>query len=161
MPCCAFGTIRRGKHARRDGEVESEDPDGIDRVTEEFMVCLVTSAVKDAQVEEKHCYHCSSPEHFICNCLFMKAWRENMQLNCKEGMVSKKGAQAPQTKTMTPKDPPGGGSQGIKQLTQTPFLNPDPFQCRYGVKNIAKVKINRERCMALLDNGHANQYHHI
>ena len=31
-------------------------------------------------------------------------------------------------------------------------MNPDPFQCWYWVENMAKVKINRESCMALLDN---------
>ena len=36
---------------------------------------------------------------------------------------------------------------------QTPFLNPDPFQHWYGVKNVAKVKISGESCMALIDNG--------
>ena len=36
---------------------------------------------------------------------------------------------------------------------QTPFLNPDPFQQWYGIENMAKVKINGESCMALLDNG--------
>ena len=36
---------------------------------------------------------------------------------------------------------------------QTPFLNPNPFLHWYGVKNIAKVKINGESCMALLANG--------
>ena len=36
---------------------------------------------------------------------------------------------------------------------QTPFLNPDPFQHWYGIENVAKVKINGESCMALLDNG--------
>ena len=36
---------------------------------------------------------------------------------------------------------------------QTPFLNLDPFQQWYGIENIAKVKINGENCMALLDNG--------
>ena len=41
----------------------------------------------------------------------------------------------------------------MKQLMQTPFLNPDPFQHWYRVKNVAKVKINGEGCMALLDNG--------
>ena len=48
--------------SKRDKEVESKDPDSIDRVTEEFMVHLMR-AVKDAQVEEKCCYHCSSPKH--------------------------------------------------------------------------------------------------
>ena len=36
---------------------------------------------------------------------------------------------------------------------QTPFLNPDPFQQWYRIENVAKVKINGESCMALLDNG--------
>ena len=62
-------------------------------------------AVKDAQVEEKHCYHCSSPEHFICNCLLVRASKENTQLNRKEGMASRKGAQTPQMKMTTPKNP--------------------------------------------------------
>ena len=64
--------------AERDKEVESKDPDNINGVMEEYMVHLVR-AVKDAQVE-KCCYHCSSPEHFICNCLLVRALRENMQL---------------------------------------------------------------------------------
>ena len=37
---------------KRDEEVESKDPDSINRVTEDFMVHLA-KAVKDAQVEEK------------------------------------------------------------------------------------------------------------
>ena len=48
-----------------DGEdPESNDPSGIEGVTEEFMVQLAR-VVKDAQADEKCCYHCSSPEHFI------------------------------------------------------------------------------------------------
>ena len=35
---------------------------------------------------------------------------------------------------------------------QTPFLNLDPFQQWYGIENVAKVKVNGESCMALLDN---------
>ena len=68
------------------------------------MVHMVRG-VKDTQTEEKCCYHCSSLVHFIHNCFLMKTLRENMQLNCKEGMALKKGAQAPQMKTMTPKNP--------------------------------------------------------
>ena len=80
--------------AGRDEDKRSNDPDGINGVTEEFIVDLVR-AVKDAQTKEKHCYHCSSPEHFIHNCLLVKTLRENMQLNRKEGMASKKGAWTP------------------------------------------------------------------
>ena len=70
---------------------ESDDPDGIDGVTEEFMVRLAR-AVKDAQADEKRCYHCNSPEHFIRNCLLMKAARDKKQLNGKEGTAMVKGA---------------------------------------------------------------------
>ena len=90
--------------AERQAEEEIGDPDGIDGVTEEFMVCLAR-VMKDAQVEEKCCYHCSSPEHFIHDWLLGRASRENMQLNCKEGMVLRKGAQTPQMKMTTPKNP--------------------------------------------------------
>ena len=55
-----------------DGEdLESDDHNGLKGVTEEFMVRLAR-VVKDAQTDEKHCYHCSSPEHFICNFPLMK-----------------------------------------------------------------------------------------
>ena len=44
-----------------DGEdPESDDPSRIKGVTEEFMVHLVR-VVKDAQADEKCCYHCSIP----------------------------------------------------------------------------------------------------
>ena len=46
--------------ADKEGGAESEEPNGIEGVTEEFIVHL-TMAVKYAQQEEKHCYHCSSP----------------------------------------------------------------------------------------------------
>ena len=88
-----------------DGEdLESDDPDGIDGVTEEFMVRLAR-AVKDAQVDEKHCYHCSSVEHFIRNCLLMKAARDKKQLNGKEGMAMVKGAWTPPKPANATKSP--------------------------------------------------------
>ena len=73
---------------------ESNDPDGIEGVMEDFMVWLAR-AVKDTQTDEKCYYYCSSPEHFIRNCLLMKAARDKKQLNGKEGMVTMKGAQTP------------------------------------------------------------------
>ena len=81
---------------------ESNDPGGIKGVTEEFMVHLAR-AVKDTQME-KCCYHCSSPEHFICNCLLTKTSRENTHLNGKEGTALRKGAQTPPTTVNTPKN---------------------------------------------------------
>ena len=88
-----------------DGEdPESNDPDGIEGVTEEFIAWLAR-AVKDAQMDKKHCYHCSSPEHFIQNCPLMKAARDKKQLNGMEGTAMVKGAQTPPKTTNTVKSP--------------------------------------------------------
>ena len=73
-----------------DEDQESDNPGRIEGVTDEFMVCLAR-AIKDTQVDEKCCYHCSNPEHFICNCPLIKTSREKKQLNSKEGTASKKG----------------------------------------------------------------------
>ena len=108
-------------------EPESDDPDGIEGVTEEFMVRLAR-AVKDAQTDERHCYHCSSPEHFIRNCPLVKTARDKKQLNRKEGTVMAKGSLDPSKSSKCHKEPPKGGSGGIGPSSQTPFLNPDPFQ---------------------------------
>ena len=87
-----------------DEDQESDDPSRMEGVTEEFMVCLAR-AIKDAQVDEKCCYHCSSLEHFILNCPLIKTSREKKQLNGKEGMASKKGALTPPTTANVLKSP--------------------------------------------------------
>ena len=88
-----------------DGEdLESNDPNGIEGVMEEFMVQLAR-VVKDAQTDERHCYHCSSPEHFIHNTLLMKTARDKKQLNGKEGTVMVKGAWTPPKAMNTIKSP--------------------------------------------------------
>ena len=64
-------------------------------VTEELMVCLVR-AVKDApKRREKCCYHCSSLDHFICDCPLVKASRMGLHINHKDGTATNKGAQVP------------------------------------------------------------------
>ena len=77
-----FGTLEE-EDAGDDEDQESDDPSGIEAVTEEFMVCLAM-AVKDAQADEKYCYHCSSLEHFICNCPLVETSREKKQLKGKD-----------------------------------------------------------------------------
>ena len=86
---------------------ESEDPDGLDGMTEEFMVCI-TRDVKDAQQGEKCCYHCSSLDHFIRDCPLVKLARKEPNLNFKEGMAPKKGAQTLLGKATQPKAPKDG-----------------------------------------------------
>ena len=90
--------------ADKGEEPESDAPDGIEGVMEEFMVWLAR-AVKDAQMDEKHCYYCSSPEHFIHNCPLMKTARDKKQLNGKEGMAMMKGAWIPPTTASAVKSP--------------------------------------------------------
>ena len=124
----------------REEEDETKDPDGINGVTEEFMVHLAW-AVKDTQVEEKCCYHCGSPKHFIHDCPLVRASKENMQLNHKEEMAWEEGSLDPSDENDNTKEPPRGGSQGVILPKQTHFLNLDPFQHWYRVKNVAKVKI--------------------
>ena len=63
------------------------------------------------------------------------------------------GSPDPSTQDRQAKGAPGGDAQSIKLQQQTPFLNPNLFLQWYGVENIAKVRINGESCMALLDNG--------
>ena len=82
------------ENADKEDCVDSEDPDGIEGITEEFIVHLA-QAVKDAQQLEKHCYHCSSLGHFIHDFPLVAASRAELSLNWKEGMALKKGAQAP------------------------------------------------------------------
>ena len=85
-------------------------------------------AVKDTQTDEKHCYHCSSPEHFIRNCPLMKTARDKKQLYGEGGDSNDEGSLDPSNHSKHCKDPPEGGSGSVKSPLQTPFLNPDPFQ---------------------------------
>ena len=59
---------------------ESKDPDGLNGMTKEFIVCLARAA-KEAQQEEKCCHHCSSKEHFIHECPLVEASRSAAHLN--------------------------------------------------------------------------------
>ena len=111
-----------------DGEeLESDDPDGIKGVMEEFMIRLAR-AVKDAQMDERHCYHCSSPEHFIRNCPLMKTARDKKTVKQEGGDGDGEGSLDPSKGSECHKEPPKGGSGGVGLDSQTPFLNLDPFQ---------------------------------
>ena len=57
---------------------------------------------------EKQCYHCSSTDHFIYECLLVKGSRSATHLNWKEGTAPEKGAQTPQGKVTEPKAPQEG-----------------------------------------------------
>ena len=86
---------------------KSDNPNGIEGMTEEIIVHLAR-AVKEAQQGEKHCYHCSSLEHFICKCPLVKASRTANHFNQKEGMVPEKRNLTPQDKVAMLKVPKEG-----------------------------------------------------
>ena len=71
----------------------------------------------------------------------------------KGGDGTREGSPDPSSQGDQAKGAPGGDAQGIGHCMQTPFLNPNPFHWWYGIENIAKVRINGESCMALLNNG--------
>ena len=81
-----------------------------------------------------------------------KIARDKKQLKQEGGDGNDEGSLDPSNNNKCCKVHPEGGSRGIKTTLQTPFLNPDPFQWWYGIENMAKVKINGESCMDLLDN---------
>ena len=93
--------------SNEEAGTESEDPDGVEGVTKEFIVCLVR-AVIETQKDEKWHYHCSSIDHFICECPLVKASRIATHLNWKEGTAPEKGAWTPQVKVTKPNVPQEG-----------------------------------------------------
>ena len=100
------------EHLEEDGAdkeegAESDNPGGIEGMTEEVIVHLA-GAVNETQQDEKYCYHCSSLEHFICICPLVKASRTANHLNWKEGMAPEKGAWIPQVNVAKPKVPQEG-----------------------------------------------------
>ena len=84
-------------------------------------------AVKDAQMDEKCCYHCSSPEHFIRNCPLMKTARDKKQLNGKEGMAMVKGAWTPLKSANVAKSPQQEAQKAIESSSQDSLLESRPF----------------------------------
>ena len=121
------------KCANEEEGINGEDLDGIEGMTKVFIVCLAR-AVKDAQQMEKHCYHCDSADHFICDCPWLAEMKVDVPLNWKEGMVLRKGGWTPQGKIAALKGAPGWDAQGVKCQAWTPFLNTDPLTDGMGSK---------------------------
>ena len=57
-PCHGVVHLEEGGSDEEAG-TKSKDPNGLNGIMGEFIVCLVR-VVKEAQQEEKCCYHCSS-----------------------------------------------------------------------------------------------------
>ena len=137
---------------------ESDDPDGITGVTEEFMIWLAR-LVKDAQTDEKYCYHYSSPEHFICNCLLMKTARDKKLLNGKEGMAMMKGVWTPSTMTSAIK-----GNKRRPRKCETTFedslLESGPFPVMVQDRKCSKSKDKWQELHGSPRQWCTGEYHH-
>ena len=135
-----------------DGEEqESDDPDGIKGVMEEFMVQL-DRVVKDTQMDEKHCYHCSCSEHFIHNCPLMKTTRDKKQLNWKEGMAMTKGDQTPPLQ-QAPKRAPRRRLRRHETTFADSLLESKSFSAMVWNREHGQSEDKWGSCLALLDNG--------
>ena len=93
--------------ADKEESAKSDDLNGIKGMMEELIMHLA-QVVKEVQQDEKWCYHCSIPEHFICKCPLVRTSGSATHLNQKEEMALEKGAQTPQIKVTKPKAPPEG-----------------------------------------------------
>ena len=79
--------------------------------------------------------------------------QEGTTFKLKGGDDTEEGSLDPASKGNHAEGTPRQDAQGIGHHTQTPFLNPDPFHQWYGIKNVARARVNGESCMTLLDNG--------
>ena len=65
IPAVWVTHLEEGGTAKEEGAM-SDDPNGIEGMTKEFIVHLAR-AVKEAQQDEKCCYHCSSTNILFAN----------------------------------------------------------------------------------------------
>ena len=79
--------------------------------------------------------------------------QDGLTFKPKGGDSAKEGILDPSGKGDHTEGTPRQDAQGIKGHMQTPFLNPNPFNWWYGIENVARVRVNRESCMAVLENG--------
>ena len=116
-----------------DEDQESDDAGGIESVMEEFMVHLAR-AIKDTQVDEKHCYHCSSPEQFIHNCPLIKNFQEKETVEQQAGDSDKEGSPDHSNNIQCIEEPPDRSSWGVKLPNRLPSWIWTPFSIGTGSK---------------------------
>ena len=89
-----------------------------------------------------------------------KGIKNSHPFKLKGGDGTREGSPDPFSQGDQVEDAPGWDAQAIGHQTQIPFLNPNPFHWWYGIKNVARVRINGESCMALLDKGAQIKHYH-
>ena len=123
----------------------------------------MAQAIKADEAQQKKCFVCQSPDHFIRDCPSCKKWQEapaaegatqkqSGHCNAKgEGTVlSARSAGAGGLISGTSTKRSGKIKKGTQRVTH---LNPDPFKRFIGPKNWGEAIIDGELVTCLLDNG--------
>ena len=78
-------------------------------------------------MEEKCCYHCSRPEHFIHNCPLIKTLRENDSVKWLGWDSIKEGNTDPSNNSQHFKEPPDSCSQCLKATPTDSLVESKPL----------------------------------
>ena len=105
---------------------ESEDPDGIKAVTEEFIVHLAR-AVKDDSAGGEMLLPLQQPRALYPRLPIGKGIQNRLTFKLKGGDIAKEGSLGPSREGSHAEGAPRQDTQGVRHHTQTSFLNPDPF----------------------------------
>ena len=102
-PCCMDGTLERREHWQRRGCWEQR-PQWHQRHNWRIHSATCQGS-EESSAGGEHCYHCSSPEHFIYDCPLVKAIsRTDLYLNQKGGGGADEGSPGPSRKGNHAKD---------------------------------------------------------
>ena len=114
------------------------------------------------QAEEKWlrcCFLCQNPDHLMHDCLTAKNGQRPLKLRGpaknKSARVEAKAKPKAKAQGQNPAYTRVASTAGPSQVKgrEAPYLNPDPFLCWIGPKNLSEAVINGELTTCLLDNG--------
>ena len=122
--------------SNKEGGTETEDHNGIEGVTEEFILHLTSRRRNAATIAAV--WNILSVMHID------KGIQNSHPFKPKGGDSAREGSPDSSSQNSQAKGTPGGDTQGIGHCIQTPFFNPYPFHQWYGIGNVTQVRINRE-----------------
>ena len=150
-PCCMAGTLERrehqqgGRHWEWRPQWHRRHNGGIHSVPCQGSEGCSTGGEKLLPLQQPGALYLQLP--------IGEGIQNGLTFKPKGGNGAEEGSLDPSWKGNHSEGAPRQDVQGIGHHTKTPFLNPNPFHQWYGIKNVAKVRVNRESCIALLDNG--------
>ena len=118
------------------------------------LTIRMARAIQVDEQQQKCCFVCQSPDHFVRNCPQAKNVRRPLQLRGppKTTMAAKSQSTGTNLSAHSAGFSFEGGSS-VKRARGMPCLNPDPFTCLIGPKNWGEALIDDELTTCLLYNG--------